>query len=170
MSIDLKEFERLFNQYFEPIKKFIYYKIGDVAIAEDLVQETFIKLWERKEEINQETVKSLLYTISSNLSKNHIKHQHVVFNFANKPNTQNFSESPQQVLEETEFNERLQKAIGSLSEAHRSTFLMNRIEQITYVDIADRLNISVKTVEKRMSIAIKHLYKEFFHAQYSASN
>jgi len=160
MSLNLKEFEKLFEQYFEPIKSFIYYRIGDIAIAEDLVQETFIKLWEKKEEINIETVKSLLYTISSNLSKNHLKHQHVVFNFANKPNTLNFSESPQQILEEAEFKERLQNALGSLSEAHRTTFLMNRIEQITYVDIAIRLNISAKTVEKRMSVALKHLYKE----------
>lgn len=160
MSINLNEFESLFEQYFEPIKSFIYYKVGNVAIAEDLVQETFIKLWERKEEIKKETVKSLLYTISSNLSKNHIKHQHVVFNFANKPNTLNFSESPQQVLEEAEFKERLENALGSLSEVHRTTFLMNRIDQITYVDIAARLNISAKTVEKRMSVAIKHLHKE----------
>lgn len=160
MSIDLNEFENLFDQYFEPIKSFIYYKIGDTAISEDLVQETFIKLWERKEEINKETVKSLLYTISSNLAKNHIKHQNVVFNFANKQKLQSYSESPQHVLEEAEFNKKLQSAIGSLSEAHRTTFLMNRIEQITYVDIALRLDISVKTVEKRMSIAIKHLHNE----------
>lgn len=160
MSIDLKEFENLFEQYFETIKSFIYYKIGDIAISEDLVQETFIKLWERREEINKETVKSLLYTISSNLSKNHIKHQSVVFNFANRQKLQNFSESPQQVLEEAEFNKKLQNAIGSLSEAHRTTFLMHRIEQITYADIAMRLDISVKTVEKRISIAIKHLHQE----------
>ncbi len=160
MSIDLNEFEHIFDQYFEPIKSFVYYKVGDVAISEDLVQETFIKLWERKEEINKETVKSLLYTISSNLAKNHIKHQNVVFKFANKQKIQSHSESPQQILEEAEFKQKLQSAIGSLSEAHRTTFLMNRIEQITYVDIASRLDISVKTVEKRISIAIKHLHKE----------
>ena len=160
MSINLKEFEHLFNQYFETIKSFIYYKIGDITIAEDIVQETFIKLWERRSEINKETVRSLLYTISSNLSKNYIKHQNVVFTFANKQNFQSISVSPQHILEEAEFNQKLQNALGSLSEVHRITFLMNRIEQITYTDIALRLDISVKTVEKRMSVAIKHLYKE----------
>lgn len=160
MSLTLEDFEKLFNQYFESIKSFVYFKTGNISVSEDIVQESFIKLWERRDEINTETVKSLLYTISSNLSKNHIKHQHVVFNFANKQKLQNFSESPQQVLEEKEFKQKLQTAIGSLSEAHRTTFLMNRIEQITYVDIALRLDISVKTVEKRMSVALKHLYKE----------
>lgn len=160
MSLDLRAFENLFDQYFDSIKGFVYYKTGNLTVSEDIVQETFIKLWERRDKIKEETVKSLLYTISSNLSKNHIKHQHVVFNFANKQKLQNFSESPQQVLEEAEFNEKLQAAIGSLSEAHRTTFLMNRIDQITYADIALRLDISIKTVEKRMSIALKHLYKE----------
>ena len=64
------------------------------------------------------------------------------------------------LADEAEFNQKLQNALGSLSEVHRITFLMNRIEQITYTDIALRLDISVKTVEKRMSVAIKHLYKE----------
>ncbi len=163
MSLNLKEFEHLFDQYFESIKSFVYFKTGNSTVAEDITQETFIKLWEKRNKIKQETVKSLLYTISSNLSKNHIKHQNVVFNFANKQKLQQHSESPQQVLEQEEFRQSLQKAIGSLSEAHRTTFLMNRIEQITYTDIALRLDISVKTVEKRMSVAIKHLYKELGH-------
>lgn len=160
MSLNLKEFEELFDQLFEAIKSFVYYKTGNISVAEDITQETFIKLWERRSEIKKETVKSLLYTISSNLSKNHIKHQNVVFNFANKQKLNSFSETPQQILEQTEFNTKLQNAIGNLSEAHRTTFLMNRIEQITYSDIALRLEISVKTVEKRMSVALKHLYKE----------
>ena len=163
MSLTLNEFEQLFNQYFESIKSFVYFKTGNISVSEDIVQEAFIKLWERRDEINTETVKSLLYTISSNLAKNHIKHQHVVFNFANKKKLQNFSESPQQILEEKEFSAKLNTALGSLSEAHRTTFLMNRIEQITYADIALRLEISVKTVEKRMSVALKQLYKELGH-------
>jgi RNA polymerase sigma-70 factor (family 1) len=160
MSLTLNSFEKLFDQYFESIKSFVYYKTGNISVSEDIVQDTFIKVWEMREEIKKETVKSLLYTISSNLAKNHIKHQNVVFNFANKKNPHSLSESPQQILEESEFNKKLQAAIGSLSEAHRTTFLMNRIEQITYTDIALRLDISVKTVEKRMSVAIKHLHKE----------
>lgn len=160
MSINLSEFEQLFDQYYESIKNFVYFKTGNTAVSEDIVQESFIKLWERKSEIKLETVSSLLYTIASNLAKNHIKHQHVVLNFVNKKAVHHLSETPQQVLEQQEFNAKLQAAIGSLSEAHRTTFLMNRIEQITYVDIAERLNISVKTVEKRMSVTLKHLYKQ----------
>ncbi len=160
MSLTLNAFEKLFNQYFESIRSFVYFKLGNSSVAEDIAQETFIKLWERRDEINEETVKSLIYTIASNLTKNHIKHQNVVFNFANKQKLQSFSESPQQVLEQKEFSQQLQKALADLSEAHRTTFLMNRIEQITYSDIALRLGVSVKTVEKRMSVTIKQLYSK----------
>lgn len=163
MSLNLKEFEHLFDQYFESIKNFVYYKTGNTSVAEDIAQESFIKLWERKAEIKQETVSSLLYTIASNLAINHIKHQHVVFNFVNKKSLQSYAETPQQVLEEQEFKTKLEGAIGRLSEAHRTTFLMNRIEQITYSDIALRLKISVKTVEKRISVATKYLYQELGH-------
>ncbi len=163
MSLTLTEFEQLFDQYFESIKNFVYFKTGNTSVSEDIVQETFIKLWERKSEIKVETVASLLYTIASNLAKNHIKHQSVVFNFANKQKIHSYAETPQQVLEGQEFGEKLENALGSLSEAHRTTFLMNRIEKITYSEIAQRLDISVKTVEKRMSIALKHLYQALGH-------
>jgi len=159
MSLTLSEFEQLFDQHFESIKNFVYFKTGNTTVSEDIVQETFIKLWEKKSEIKIDTVSSLLYTIASNLAKNHIKHQHVVFNFANKQKIHSYAQTPQQVLEEQEFGKKLENALNSLSEAHRTTFLMNRIEQITYSEIAKRLDISVKTVEKRMSIALKHLYQ-----------
>ncbi|MCF6361560.1 MAG: sigma-70 family RNA polymerase sigma factor [Cyclobacteriaceae bacterium] len=163
MSITLSEFEQLFDQYFESIKNFVYFKTGNTSVSEDIVQETFIKVWERSSEIKLETVSSLLYTIASNLAKNHLKHQNVVLNFVNKQTIHSYAQTPQQVLEEQEFGKKLEEALGGLSEAHRTTFLMNRIDQITYSEIAKRLDISVKTVEKRMSIALKQLYQALGH-------
>lgn len=163
MSIDLKEFEHLFNQYFESLKGFLYYKTGDIEVAEDLVQETFLKLWEQRQGINKTTVKSLLYTMAANLSKNYLKHQTVVFNFANKQSLSGSSETPQHIMETVEFEQKLEKAIGELSEPNRTTFLMNRIEKLTYGEIAERLDISVKAVEKRMSTTLKQLYDKLGH-------
>ena len=163
MSIDLKEFEHLFNQYYDNLKSFVYYKIGVLDVAEDITQETFIKLWERKNEIDKATVKNLLYTIAANLSKNHLKHQNVVLNFVSKQMLKTSTETPQQVLEGAEFEIKLKDAISSLTEAHRETFLMNRIEQLTYTEIAERLGISIKTVEKRMSVTLKKLYNQLGH-------
>ena len=86
-GIDKTEFIDLFNQYYSLVKNFVYYKTGNIEIADDITQETFIKVWEKRNEIRKETIKPLLYTIAGNLSKNRFEHQQVVFEFANKNNS-----------------------------------------------------------------------------------
>ena len=149
----------LFNQMYSPIKNFVYYKTGDIAIAEDIAQETFLKLWEKRNEIRQQTVKSLLYTISGNLCKNRFEHQQVVFEFTSQIRQNETSVSPEFELELKEFNEKLQNAIGRLNEKNRIVFLMNRIDGLTYKQIAENLNISQKAIEKRMKTALSELKK-----------
>ncbi len=149
----------LFNQMYSPIKNFVYYKTGDVAIAEDITQETFLKLWEKRDDIRQQTVKSLLYTISGNLCKNRFEHQQVALEFVNQFSQNETSVSPEFELELKEFNEKLQAAIGALNEKNRVVFLMNRIDGLTYKQIAENLNLSQKAIEKRMKGALSELKK-----------
>ena len=149
----------LFNQMYSHIKNFVYYKTGDLEMAEDIVQETFLKIWEKRNEIRQQTVKSLLYTIAGNLCKNRFEHQQVVFEFANKFRQKETSVSPEFELELKEFNDKLQNAIGALKEKNRVVFLMNRIDGLTYKQIADNLGLSQKAIEKRMKSALSDLKK-----------
>ena len=153
------EYIALFKQMYLPIKNFVYYKTGDISLAEDIAQDTFVKVWEKKKDIRQETVKALLYKIAGNLCSNVFDHQQVVFEFANKFQAQESSVSPEFELELKEFNSKLEKAIAALREKHRIVFLMNRIDGYTYVQIAERLNLSVKAVEKRMKLALQELKK-----------
>jgi RNA polymerase sigma-70 factor (ECF subfamily) len=67
--------------------------------------------------------------------------------------------SPEYEVEMKEFNEQLQRAISDLSEKNRAVFLMNRIDDMTYNEIAANLDISVKAVEKRMKTALSSLRK-----------
>jgi len=153
------QFVDLFNKMYKTIKNYIYYKTGDIDLADDIAQETFLKVWEKRDEIRKETVKSLLYTIAGNLCKNRFEHQQVVFEFANRFRQNEHSVSPEFELELKEFNDKLQKAIGALKEKERVVFLMNRIEGLTYSQIADNLELSVKAVEKRMKNALNELKK-----------
>ena len=153
----LSQFKTLFDQYYTPLKNFIYYKSGDVDLAEDLVQDVFMKLWEKREEIKEETVKSYLYTIANNLFLNKVRHEKVVLNFAEKQTDQKNTESPQEVLEEKEFKQELEQTISKMPEKQREVFLMNRIDELTYKEIAERLKLSVKAVEKRMHGALNFL-------------
>ena len=68
-GISKADYIDLFNQLYSPIKNFIYYKTGDIELADDIAQDTFIKIWEKRNEIRHETVKSLLYTIAGNLCR-----------------------------------------------------------------------------------------------------
>ncbi len=158
-SLDQSNFKATFDTYYSAIRNFIYYKTGDMDLAEDLTQESFVKLWERRDEVKFETVKSYLYTIANNLALNHFKHQKVVLNFQNQSLKDGTpaSSSPQYLLELKEFDDRLQQAIAELPDNLRVTFLMNRMDNMKYQDIADALNMSVKGVQKRMKKALDEL-------------
>ncbi|GHE75560.1 MULTISPECIES: RNA polymerase sigma-70 factor [Roseivirga] len=153
----LSEFKSLFDQYYTPIKNFLYYKSGNIEQSEDIAQDVFMKLWDKREEVQPETVKSYLYTIANNMLLNKIRHDKVVMNFAERHKTQQEEHSPEFALEEKEFKAELEEVIGAMPEKQREVFLMNRIDELTYKEIADRLALSVKAVEKRMHGALAHL-------------
>ena len=156
-GISESDFIELFNKYFRVLKNYIYYKTGDIELSEDIVQDAFLKLWEKKEEIRMTTAVQLLYTISGNLCKNRFEHQQVVLKFANGYRQSGNQASPEFELELKEFDNKLQTALGALSEKSRSVFLMNRIDGLTYNQIAENLDITVKAVEKRMKKALDYL-------------
>jgi RNA polymerase sigma-70 factor (family 1) len=154
---ELTWFRSIFDQYYESIRSFAYYKTGDVELADDIVQEVFLKLWTNRNNVKLETVKSLLYTIASNTIKNHFKHQKVVYSFQNEVQSNEFSDEADSAVRQEELNLKLQNALAEIPEKSREVFLMNRIEGLTYADIAERLGLSVKAIEKRMSEALSIL-------------
>ena len=105
---DLRE---VYDQYFESLRSFLYYKTGDIYFSEDLVQEVFIKVWGKRADIKKETIKNLLYTIANNLMINRLKHRQVVMSHQNNTMAMNKVEygSPQFLMEEREFEKKLLK-------------------------------------------------------------
>lgn len=154
---EIAKFRSIFDLYYETIRSFAYYKTGDVDLADDIVQEVFLKLWSNLKDVKEETVKALLYTIASNTIKNHFKHQKVVFNFQKQDQNNNIEDEADSNLRQEELNRKLQDTLAEIPEKAREVFLMNRIEGLTYVDIAERLGLSVKAIEKRMSEALSIL-------------
>ena len=115
-------------------------------------------MWEKCSEISYEKAKSYLFTSVNNLFLNKLKHEKVVLNYAKSaPYLDINNQSPEYLLEEEEFKDKLKNAIENLTEAEREVFLMNRIDGKKYREIAELLNISQKAVEKRMSSALKKL-------------
>lgn len=156
-SFDKKDLQACYDLYFEAIRNYVFFKVKDAALAEDIVQETFIKLWNKRSTIRKETIKSLLYTIANNTVINHFNHLKVVRSHEGQVKAGGVGkheQSPHYLLEEKEFEEKLNTIINNIPEGSREVFLMNRIEQMKYTEIAERLQLSVKAVEKRMSKAL----------------
>ncbi len=154
-NLSRQEFKHLFDQHFEGIRNYIYYRTGDMDLAEDLVQDVFLKLWERRDSVKRETIKSYLYTIAHNMIINQAKRQQLMYNFINKSKVMPTEhETPDFLMESKEFHSYLNQVLASIPEPDRVVFLMNRIEQLKYSEIAERLGLSVKAVEKRMSKAL----------------
>lgn len=154
-------FSNFFKNNAKTLKNYLYFKFGNEAQAQDICQEAFIKLWENCDKVPLEKAKSFIYTIANNNSLNQITHQKVVLEYAKQSEPiQHTSESPEFILEEADFKTKLQNAIDNLTEAQRTAFLLHRIEEKKYKEIAEILNISVKAVEKRIHGALLALRKE----------
>lgn len=154
-------FSNFFKQNAKTLRNYLYFKYGSEENAQDVCQESFIKLWENCSDIPIEKAKSYLYTVANNSSLNHIAHQKVVLTYAQTSNSiQHTIESPEYILEEEEFRQKLQIAINSLTESQRTAFLLHRIEGKKYAEIAEMLGIGIKAVEKRIHGALVALKKE----------
>jgi RNA polymerase sigma-70 factor (ECF subfamily) len=156
-GITQDEFDRIFTDWYYPVRNSIYYKSGDMPVAEDITQEAFLKLWEKRGSVKKETVVPLLYKIAGNLFLNTIDHTKVELKFVNNHDHMETSDSPEFELEMKDFDERLQNALSDLDEKLRTVFLMNRMDDLTYSQIAKNLGLSVKAIEKRMSKAMAYL-------------
>lgn len=151
-----KIFEKVYNTHAKDLRNFMYYKCGDIDMAEDFVQDAFLKLWQNCANVLWKKTKSFLFTVSNNLFLNTVSHKKVVLahhKLINKTDSTN--ETPEFILEEQEFLKKLQKAISDLPANQREVFLLNRIDKKKYREIAELLGVSMKTVEKRMSDALK---------------
>jgi RNA polymerase sigma-70 factor (family 1) len=156
-GMTVEAFKSAFDEFYRPLKNFLYYKLADKDLAEDITQEVFIKAWDKRESILPETAKSYLYKIANNLAINHFNSGKMRYELKLADHDRVVSESPHYVMENNEFAERLNRALENLPETQRVVFLMNRIDDLTYAEIAERLALSVKAVEKRMHGALESL-------------
>lgn len=152
-------FSSIFKANSKMVFNYIYYKFGNEEKAHDAVQEAFVKLWENCNKVVPEKAKSYLYTVANNLYLNVIKAEKVRLKYA-KPTLEISNESPEFLLEEKEYQQKLNNALNNLPENQRTTFLLNRIDGKKYAEIAELEGVSVKAIEKRMHLALKTLREQ----------
>jgi len=152
-------FSNIFKANSKTVFKYIYYKFGNEEKAYDAVQEAFVKLWENCAKVPPEKAKSFVYTVANNLYLNVIKAEKVRLKYADKT-LKTTHETPEFLMEEEEFRNKLNNALDSLPENQRITFLLNRIDGKKYKEIAEMEGVGVKAIEKRMHLALKSLRKK----------
>lgn len=154
-------FKDVFDQHFEYIRNYLYYLSGDIMLSEDLVQDVFLQLWEKRDLVKNETIKAFLFTIARNSYLKNYRRKKTDLKFKSTYFEQIEHESPEFVMEVKEVDIKLQKTISSMTEKCRVVFLMHRLDDMTYSQIAESLGVSVKAVEKQMSKALAVLRKNF---------
>ncbi len=151
--------KRIFDIYYRPLTLFALKYVGDIEESKEIVQEFFIRLWSRHDKISVGfSLKGYLYQAVRNACLNHIESKKV---FERK--TRDYipievsNDNPLEKMVAAEQEERLMYAIDQLPEKCRQIFFMSRTQSLSNQDIAERLNLSVKTVEAQITIALKRL-------------
>ncbi len=159
-ALDQKEFERLFKTHFAYLCKFARQYIPDEDTAQDICQGVFIRLWEKRAEMNpRKSIKSYLFTAVRNRCLNYIrdhkKYRSRILDL--ECGEIDFASEDEDHFAEAELRARIEQALDSLPEKCRLVFEMSRYRQMKYQEIADELGIALKTVEAHMSKALKAL-------------
>jgi len=150
-------YKQCFDRYFERLYHYAYTIVKENGEAKDIVQAAFIKLWERRNEVNMNTsTKTYLYTSVYNLSLNTIRNRKTREEHHQQMIPPGFT-SWLNTTEQKEMRIRINRAIEDLPERCRQVFYKSRFEGKKYAEIAAELDISVKTVEGQMGKALKIL-------------
>lgn len=152
------EFKIFFEIYFDSIRSYVYYHCGDPDLATDIAQDVFIRVWEKEFNIQNEKIKGLLYKIAKEMLISRYRRTLVEKKYLRNLKFEYQEEfAADDNMEYEELKNRYETALAQLSPGQREVFLMSRNEKLKYAEIAERLNISVKAVEKRMSGALAYL-------------
>ena len=146
----------IYENHFDDLRRYLYYRSGDQDLSADIAQNVFMKIWKKKIDISKGNIKNLLFKMGtdefiSNYRRSKIERDYV--------NSQDFK-LVHEINDENDFAEKKQKfekALMTLTDKQRVALLMNKIEGLTFKEIAESLNLSQKAIEKRISLALSAL-------------
>jgi RNA polymerase sigma-70 factor, ECF subfamily len=156
-------FEQLFKQHFRELHAYGFSILKDWDAAEEVVQALFLKLWEKNEwEHIQTSIKSYLYKSVYNDCLNYLRRQkiHIKYQTQTMHTTANRVDNTDGKIKLSQLEQHLDKALNKLPEKCRAIFHLSRFEHLRYQEIANQLEISIKTVETHMVKALRILRKE----------
>ena len=169
-SDDQKALEHLFSIYYARLNDFAKNMVKDDVISQDIVQEVFVKVWENRSKIESLNLEAFFFRLVRNRCIDYIKHLRVVnkrmqgIEISSKYEELyriDFIGNEPYVLIEQELKTKIEKTIQSLPERCREVFIMSRMDGLKNKEIAERLDINIKNVERHLNRALQTFRKNF---------
>ncbi|MCU0376959.1 MAG: RNA polymerase sigma-70 factor [Bacteroidales bacterium] len=160
---DKQEFETLFRSSYVSLVRYAQTILKDHDTSEEIVQELFFRLWQDRESLKIESsLKGYLFRSVHNRSLHYIEHQKVVDRHAGEvaARAEIVSEPVTETIYYNELQIRIARVLDRLPVRCSEIFKMNRFEGLKYCEIAEKLSVSLKTVESNMGRALKEFRKE----------
>jgi len=156
---DERAFDSVFRTHYAQLVRMAESILRERAIAEEIAQEVMLELWRRRESLEvEQTFAAYLIRSTRNRALNHIRHQRIAAREAAIAATESHSSpSAEEEVLGIELQNAVRNAIDALPEKIREVFQLSREQGLKYAEIASVLEISVKTVEKRMGQALSEL-------------
>jgi len=156
---DNSAYEMVFREYYRPMTAYAFRFLGNLPDSESIVQDVFLRLWQKRKDIMiTSSLQNYLFRSVKNNCINYIEHEKIKTGYQslvirNEADRSEYSE----FFLEFGLTMKIEAEIASLPEKRQEIFRLAREDGLKYREIADRLNISVKTVETQMTLALKQL-------------
>jgi RNA polymerase sigma-70 factor (ECF subfamily) len=175
-DINHEAFDDLFRSFYRSLRAYAYRYVHDSFAAEDIVQDVFYQLWDKRDELHKiGSIRSYLFTSVFNKASNYAKHKRVEEQYQQKQTSAN-SEIElyyQKTISNTsdsliamELEQQITMAINELPEQCQNVFILSRKFGLKNQEIADRLGVTLKAVEKQITKALMFLrlrLKDYIH-------
>ncbi len=157
-SGDVKPYELLFDRYYQPLCNFAYLFLKNEELCEELVSDVFLKIWIKKDEIViVKSLKSFLYKSTRNAVISEIRKNKPDFVYDYHDVVHGDNMTPETLMLKKEVSDAIDDLVGGLPRMAGLVFRLKKIDGLRHKEIAEILNISEKTVENHITIAIKKI-------------
>ena len=150
--------EGVFRRYYTPLGRTVNRMVNDPQATDDILQDVFLKIWHNRQNLSfTYSIKSYLYRAAINAALNYLEKSKRTVGLEDGEYAEPTAEVAEDALHLREVESRVQAAIDTLPPACKTIFVLSRYEEMSYKEIAESMQISVKTVENQMGKALRQL-------------